>query len=89
MGIICLLYQHVKQGLFWCYTLYMPQDTNEAIERAKGGIEILNEYRDTPAATASQSSDLMHSPLFLYSIYAVFFIIVSFTFLYIRYKRSL
>ena len=66
----------------------MPQDANEAIERAKDGIEVLNEYRDPTPAVAADSSSLLSSPLFLYSIYALFFIIVSITVLYIRFKNS-
>ncbi len=66
----------------------MPQDAQEAIDRAKGGIEVLNEYRDPTPAVAAHSSSLLSSPLFLYSIYAIFFIIISITVLYIRYKNN-
>jgi len=69
----------------------MPIDANEAIDRAKGGLDVLNEYREPDAvsvATTAPSKPKTSSSFFIYSIPIVFFIIVLIIALYIRYKKT-
>jgi len=66
----------------------LPKSSEESIGRIKDSLGILNEFRDPPKPATSGTQALLHSPLFLYSIYSTVFIVVAAIVLYWRFKNS-